>query len=216
MGTCGHANNGRRASSQAGSHASALALSHVGAPVDVPSALRDLKGDEDDDESAVRNPVVTKNDDDADFDNDRAGRSRTGYYDADDGLVRAYGRAATAAEEKVLTAVVRRYHAAAAGGEGGVACLLLQASVRTSVVEDYGRPPGPPYLRGATCAAVMSRLFQHARERLSGAIVVAAVRVQDPRALVLVGSRTAPANEVTLVRDDGTWKIAGLLGTALP
>jgi hypothetical protein len=62
-------------------------------------------------------------------------------------------------------------------------------------LKDYGRAPGPKYLRGAkTCSAVMSRLFKHLQAQLATSIEVTKVLVGGGRADVVVVSRTVPAS----------------------
>ena len=78
-------------------------------------------------------------------------------YDSDDNSIHFFGHAAGAAEERTATAFVKRYYAAAAAGNGARACSLLSTEIAGSVVEQYGRPPGPPGLRGTSCAVVMSK-----------------------------------------------------------
>lgn len=179
----------------------------------VPPSLRNLKGDEDDDETG-ENLGNSSKDNDADFDNDY--KPSPGYYDPDDGAVRNWGRAAPPALERTLTGMVERYFAAAAGGDGKGACALIDPVFVHAIPEDYGQAPGPVYLRGKTCGAVMGKLFEHAHRELAGGTVVTGVRVGGSEALVLVGSPTMSARYVALRRSRGRWRIFGLLGTQMP
>jgi ketosteroid isomerase-like protein len=175
---------------------------------------RGLKGDEDDDDNG-ENVGNTKNDNDADFDNDYKNENK-GYYDSDDNSSRLYGHAARIREKQVLTAVVKHYFAAASAGDGATACSLFKSNYGKAIPEDYGQAPGPAYMRGKTCAAVMSLLFKHLHARFADSAEVTDVRVDGNRALVLLGSKTVPASYVTLERQHSVWGIVGLLSTTLP
>jgi len=179
----------------------------------IPPALRGLRGDEDDDESGEN--VGNTSDGDADFDNDSKSKN-SGYYDSDDGGIRAYGHAASATQSQQLTAVVKRYYAAAAAGDGPAACSLIDPSFVKAIPEDYGSGAGPAYLRGKTCPAVMSLLFRHDHRALVGETIIVGVRVKGNQAYVLVGSKNRPASYVTLQRERNAWRVDGLLGTPFP
>ena len=181
----------------------------------VPPAERVLRGDEDDDESGPTYTTSSPNDNDADFDDDR-GEGKHGYRDPDDASVLARGHAPSAVEAAALAAVAKRYFAAAAARDGAAACALLVPGMASSVPEDYGRPPGPAYLRGASCAAVMTRLFEHERAKYAGATQVTSERLAGPQAWVFVGSRTMTARYLTLEREGRSWRVVGLVGTTLP
>lgn len=181
----------------------------------VTPAERGFRGDEDDDESRATYTGSSADDNDADFDDDR-GESTHGYRDADDASVLARGRAAGAAEAATLAGVAERYFAAAAARDGAAACALLIPSVASAVPEGYGRPPGPDYLRGGTCAAVMTRLFEHYHAKYAGAGRATSERLVGAQAFVFVGSRTMPALYLTLEREGQAWRVVGLVGTTLP
>ncbi len=179
-------------------------------------APRDFRGDEDDDEEGEEGESRSaEGDSDADFDNDSIDRRR-GYRDGDDGGELAYGHAPNRAEKRLLTAFVRRYYAAGAAGDGATACRMIAPGFAGSVVEAYGGPAGPVYLQGAkTCAAVLSRLFEHFHAQLAAGVEVTGVRVGGAQALVFVGSGAAPAGALTLERRGRSWGIVGMLATEL-
>jgi hypothetical protein len=192
-----------------------------GAPVAVANGAHGvggLVGDQDDDESESHTVgSVPGGDSDSDTDNDHKDDAGRGYYDKDDGVIRSYGHAASAADARTLAGVVERYYQAAATSDGALACSLTYSVLAEAIPEDYGQAPGPSYLRGAkTCQAVMSRLFQHRHGELTGAVEVTGVRVEGKRAYVLLGSVARPASFVPLQREAGAWKIDGLLSSALP
>jgi hypothetical protein len=207
---CGGSSRGAGSASRVSSNAAATG----GAT----PAVGSFKGDEDDDdeESKTGGSSLT-GDSDNDSDKDYQDNAHKGYHDKDDGIVLNYGTAASAAEERELAAFVERYHAAAAAEDGATACSMMASSLASSVPEDYGRAPGPAYLRGAkTCPAVMRLVFKHDHEQLAAAAEVTGVRVKGERTLVMLGSTMAPASYCIVVRERGVWKIENLLPSPLP
>jgi hypothetical protein len=152
-----------------------------------------------------------------DEDNDYKGDVGKAYYDSDDNRIRYYGHAASAADARAIMALVKRYYAAAAAGDGATVCALTRPIVAETMPENYGQPPGPRYLRGAsTCAAVLSIVFKHFHDKLTVPVRVTNVRVSGDRADVLLGFKTLQAGEIKMRRERGSWKIDGLLAVALP
>jgi hypothetical protein len=131
----------------------------------------------------------------------------------------AYGPRADAADRQEIVAVVKRYYAAAAAQDGAKACSLLYSGIAKSVPEDYGESPGTPYMDGKTCAAVLSKLFEHRNGQPTADL--AAMEVADVRvniyneALVLLRLPTKTYDEVSLHREGKSWKILQLLGGPL-
>jgi hypothetical protein len=181
-------------------------------------SIQGLKGDEDDDEPESTSTGSEPNgDNDGDNDNDVADNAKQRYYDGDDSAISAFGRPASSGEERALTSVVKRYYDAAVKDDGTKACSLILPSFARAIPEDFGRVPGPLYLRGAkTCPAVMSRVFRHERARLTAVLVVTGARVKAGEAYVLLGSKRDPASYVFLRRYGRTWRIVGLLSSPLP
>jgi hypothetical protein len=212
---CGDTSTPTRLTHSGASTAPAAAASVAAANRAAPD-LRDLKGDEDDDDTPAGYTGSSKYDNDADFDNDYK-KENNGYYDNDDASVLDYGHAADAAELKTVTGIVERYYKAAAADDGAEACSMIQPSLAKSLPEDYGQAPGPAYLRGArTCQAVMSLVFKYRRSLVSGSIRVTAVRVESDKALALLGSKTMPASDMPLERERGSWTVSSLLDSPLP
>jgi hypothetical protein len=114
--------------------------------------------------------------------------------------------------------VIRNYYAAAGQDDGARACSLLYPTTARSLAAKFGKgSAGPSYLRGATtCDAVMTRLFEHHHAQLAAPVESTGVRVEDGRAYVLLGSRTAPASSLLLRRRAGSWKVDEALGKTLP
>jgi hypothetical protein len=150
-------------------------------------------------------------------DEDADSQGKTAYFDCDDGPVRSFGHAADASEAQAIATLVGRYYAAAATGNGVSACALLYYIVAESLPEDYGRPPGPLYLKGAdTCPALMSRVFAHFHAQLSSPPTVTAVRVDGDRAYALLGWKSLPAGFIEARREGRVWKLNAPLATPLP
>jgi hypothetical protein len=210
-----------RKSSSSSSHTSSARVAIVGAPAGAGTAgsVNGLQGDEDDDDGPGESRTMNSNrpfDSDVDNDNDVEDNAGKGYFDQDDVVVQDYGHAAVGNERQTLVDAVERYDAAAKRGDGKAACAMIESAFESSIVEDYGRSPGPAYLRGNTCPVVMSRLFAYERARYLAAVKVVDVRVEGNQALVLIGSKAVPASYVRLRHEARGWKIDELVATPLP
>jgi hypothetical protein len=149
--------------------------------------------------------------------NDHSGDAVKASYDSDDNPILNYGHAAGAADARAITALVQRYYAAAAAQDGATACALTRTIVAETLPEDYGQPPGPVYLQGAsTCPALLSIVFKHFHAKLTVPVEVTGVRVSGDRADALVDFKTLQAGVIKVRREHGAWKIDGLLAVALP
>jgi hypothetical protein len=182
--------------------------------------LRFLGGDYDKDdyyshESDADNDDI-KTSRDKDNDSDNKGNS---YYDSDDKVIRAFGRAADAAERRTIMALIKRDFAVAATEDGQTACSMIAANIAKGVPETLGRPPGPPYLQGTTCAVIMSKVFKQNHQQLAiyaATLEVTGVRVDGSRGLVVLRFRTLPGREIAIVRESGAWKLGVLIDRELP
>jgi hypothetical protein len=214
LSACGEASKGTgftpRVSTSAAVHSAPSTVSRE-AP-----ALRNLRGDEDDDDTPSNHASDNSNDNDADFDNDSKANESKGYYDSDDASARTYGQPANGADNSTIGALVKRYYAAAAAGNGASACSLIDSLFAKSIPEDYGRGAGPAFARGNTCAVVMSKLFKHDHSKLPAAIVVTDIRVNGSQARALIGSKTVPASYLPLKRERGVWKVDALSALPMP
>ncbi len=106
--------------------------------------------------------------------------------------IATYGHEAEGVERRVITALVERYYAAAAADDGARACSMLYSIIEEAVAEDYGQPPGPPELRGKTCAVVMSKIFKRVPRQPSAVLAhtqVTGVRVKGKRGFVQLDLR---------------------------
>jgi hypothetical protein len=139
------------------------------------------------------------------------------YHDKDDRATLSFGHVPTAANRAAITAVAAHYYAALAAKNGATTCSLLLSSLAQSVPEDYAGGAAPAYLRGGkTCQTVLSMLSKHFHAQLAGTIKVTGVRVDGNHAEVLIGSTTMPASDIAVMREGKAWKVAELLGSALP
>jgi hypothetical protein len=153
-----------------------------------------------------------------DGDNDTDNSSGS-YYDSDDDSVRHYGHAADTSDRSAIAALVKRYYAAAATEDGAAACSMILSNLVRSVPRDLGRPPGPPYLRGNTCAIVMSKIFKEHHLQLAayaGGLEVTGVRVDHDHGLAVLGFKTLPGRQIRVAREARAWKLEALLDSELP
>lgn len=91
------------------------------------------------------------------YDGDDTGLRAT--EEKDDEEVERYVRPADAAEVQAAASFVKAYFAAALHEDGAAGCALLVPSLAAGLGKSYERPSVPSYLRGKTCAAVMTKLF---------------------------------------------------------
>ncbi len=130
-----------------------------------------------------------------------------------------FGKEATPAQRQAVTALVTRYYRAGAAADGATACSLIVPRVARSVPEDYGRAPGPRYLRGGkTCPAVMSRMFTHLSKRMKAewaTLKVTRVRLGPRGGYAVLRFGSPPERELTVVRNGGAWHVSSLLDSAL-
>jgi hypothetical protein len=142
------------------------------------------------------------------------------YSDEPDNEHKLFGHPAAVADARAARSLVRRYYATVASGDGSAACALLYSALAEAIPQDYGRPPGPPNLRGKTCAVVMSKLLQPRRGRLSrdsATLTVGAVRVDLNLGSVQLGfGGSRPNRYILLHRERGVWKVDLLFDTGQP
>jgi hypothetical protein len=138
----------------------------------------------------------------------------------DDTGILDYGQQAKPATARLITALVEHYYSAAAADNGGVACSLLYSLLEESIPEDYGQPPGPPSLRGKTCAVVMTKLYKQRLGLLvkeSARLEVTSVRVDGKKADVLLHfDTTSEPRYIPAHLEFGKWKIDSMFDDNLP
>jgi hypothetical protein len=136
------------------------------------------------------------------------------YYDKDDNQIRFFGHSAGTSDRHAIITLVKRYYATAVIEDGSTACKMIIVSLARSLPEDLGRPPGPPYLRGKTCATIMSKLFKQSHRQLTAyanALKVTSVRVDGDHGVAILSFKTLPTRQIRLAREGGAWKLEGLL-----
>jgi hypothetical protein len=136
------------------------------------------------------------------------------YHDSDDDITLSFGSSASVTEEQKVTRVVMLYLAAAIADNGAKMCSLMSPTFASAGVEDYGRPPGPPALRGDSCSMVITKVFKYSP--LTSAFQVTGIRVAKSRGIALLASRTMPASKLPVGRDAGAWKVVALTPVPLP
>ncbi len=160
-------------------------------------------------------PAETKAD--ADHDNDLAAaegddRNNNGTLD--------YGHEADAAETRAITALIEHYYKAAYTENGARACSMLYSAFEEEVPEDYGQsPPGPPYMSGTTCPAILTLLFKHFHPQLMleyPKLVVARIRVSEHHAVSILRFGGLPERQIGVTRERHTWKVDQLLDSEVP
>lgn len=178
-----------------------------------------LEGDDDDDDTPAGSAANNPHDHDADGDNDSRAAQNKDYHDGDDGSFVAWGQAAAAVDRHGVERLVRHYYAAVLNDDGKTACRFIYVLTTKVIPEDYGQAPGPPAIRGKTCAVVLTKLFriEHAKlVRTAASPEVTDVRVQGDIGRVLLGSATMPASYLQVHREGGAWKVQGILAVPLP
>lgn len=131
--------------------------------------------------------------------------------------ISTFGHAATGAEKRAITALVRAYYAAAAADDGAKACSMIYSIFEEAIPEDYGQPPGPPELRGTTCAVVLSKLFRHVPGQPPSVLAkteVTGVRLRGRVGYAQLRSSAMPAGEIGLEREHSSWKLSSLIGSS--
>jgi hypothetical protein len=191
---CGAASEGARSSSQT-------------LP---PKALESRAGATTPASSAARPADDVRRDSDGDEDNKSGTR-----YDSDDDPYLRMGRRADAADARAIEGLVERYYAAAAAADGAKACKLLSALIAESIVEQYASSD----LRGTSCAAVMSNIFERNRGQLTGGAAaphVIRVRVEGERGLAMMSFGSGREGYLLLRREGGVWRVNMALDAELP
>lgn len=153
---------------------------------------------------------------DADADNDNPVKTR---YDGDDRPVLQFGQVASRTDTGAIVALVRRYYGFAVRHDGVNACRLLFSPVAEQITEDYGRPPGPSWMRGKKCDVVVSKFLSHNHKEMAASketFKVTSVRVEGDRAVMLMSVRKSPLRRLLFHREDGEWKLEVLNDVGVP
>jgi hypothetical protein len=145
--------------------------------------------------------------------------AQTSRTPQDDNHISTYGHAAAEPDKREITALITRYYAAAATDNGAEACSLIYSPIAKSVPEDYGQAPGPPAVRGKTCAVVMSKIFKHTPSQSPADFAtteVTGIRLNPNgnKGFVQLSSKTMPTGEIFVQREGGSWRVGALIGRA--
>lgn len=131
-----------------------------------------------------------------------------------------FGQAADATDTHTITALLKRYYAAAYAENGAGACQMIYSTLAESVPEDYGQsPPGQPYMRGTTCAAVLTLLFKHDHPQLAvelPKLTVTRVRLMEHHGIAILHFGTLPERQIPVAREGHLWKVEALLDSEVP
>jgi hypothetical protein len=135
-------------------------------------------------------------------------RDNDGDHNDDDARIVYFGHTADTADRRSSVSLLTRYFAAAAAGNGAAGCAQLAPFLAESLAEEYGRSSG---LRGATCPAVLSKLFRLHRGMLVrkwATLRVVGVRVEGDRALAILYFGAIPeTRQMTERRVGGVWRL---------
>lgn len=155
-------------------------------------------------------PLETKAD--ADKDNDLG----TAQDDPNNNSVLDFGHAANASNTRLITTLIKRYYAAAYAEDGAKACSMIYSLTAESVPEDFGQsPPGPQYMQGKTCSAVLTLLFKHFHPQIAlelPKLKVARVRLLEHHGMAVLSFGAMPELAIYIVREGHTWRLVDLLG----
>ena len=161
-------------------------------------------------------PATPQTKADADKDNDVGAP----YDDKQNNSVLDFGHEANASYTRTVTALIKRYYAAAYAENGARACSLIYSTLAESVPEDYGQsPPGPGYMSGTSCPAVLTLLFKHFHPQLVieyPKLRVARVRLVEHHGLAVLSFGSLPERQIPVAREGHTWKVEALLDSEIP
>lgn len=96
---------------------------------------------------------------------------------------------------------------------------MVAPSLVDSIVETLGKPPGPPYYRGKTCAEVLSRVFEKNHAQLASYIptlAITGVRVAHNVGVAVLAFKGLPGRQLRVVKQKGRWWLSNLLDLELP
>jgi hypothetical protein len=139
------------------------------------------------------------------------------YLRGADDLV--YSHVGSEADRRAIAAVLTAYYQAAAAEDGAKACSLIYSIFAEEIPETYGAsPPGPPSLRGRTCAEVMTKVFASHHKQIvadSASLKVTLVRIRERRGLALLQFRSGPERDIPMHLERGRWRVEALLDSGM-
>jgi hypothetical protein len=193
-GTSGVADSASRATRAGSSSTSASAQS--GTPTAAPSGYLKSDGDTDSD----------------DQDPSARGAGRQTFDELP--LLESYGPPASAAEARTIAALVKRYYAVSLAGDAAQACSMLSASLAAGLAAHNSEDTR------TGCVAPLSLLLEQQHQRLVSegiaTMLVTDVRVKGDLSLAVLAFEKTPESQLTLVREDGAWRIDELFSSYMP
>ncbi len=142
------------------------------------------------------------------------------YDDTSNSNTLNFGRAADATDTRAITALIKSYYETAYAENGAKACRMLYSTLEEAVPEDYGQsPPGQPFMRGTSCAAVLTLLFKHDHLQLAAELPklrVARVRLMEHHGIAILHFGALPERQIPVSREGQVWKVGGLLDGEVP
>jgi hypothetical protein len=138
----------------------------------------------------------------------------------DDNEILKYGHAANRRDEKEITSLVEHFYAAAAADNGSKACALIFSIQAELIPEEYGKTPGPPSLRGKTCAVVLQKFYRQLHRQMAADVTtlkVTGVRIEGKKGYALLRLRgLSEPRALPLHIEFGVWKIFAMLDNGMP
>jgi hypothetical protein len=119
---------------------------------------------------------------------------------------------ASSADAKAINSAVTGLYNALADGDGGKACSLLSSTVEQQLTKGL---EASPQFKGKDCADILSTVSKNypdaVRARLRG-LQIKRVRANGDKAIAVFTAPGASAAKISVVREDGSWKVAALTG----
>lgn len=160
---------------------------------------------------------------DARVDGDRDSDIGAPHDDTNNSGALDFGHEASAPDKRTIAALIKRYYAVALFGDGAKACAMLYSTIAESLPEDYGsetgQPPGPPYMRGKTCPAIMTGLFRHFHAQLTVEVPklrVVRVHLEEHHGVALLNFGALPERTISFAREGHVWKMNEMIDAELP
>jgi hypothetical protein len=127
---------------------------------------------------------------------------------------RTYGHEAPAGEGLAVTSLLERCFRAEVAHDDATAFVVIDPGLTKTAPKSYGQL-GPSYLHGATtCAAVMSRLFEHYRHELAAkrhGLKVPSLRVEGKEGFAMLDFPGMLERQIAVEHRDGSWHVETLL-----
>jgi hypothetical protein len=131
----------------------------------------------------------------------------------DDLLSPSDGAKAAPGDTRIIAALVKRYYAAATAEQASQACAMLAPALAEGLAES----PPQAGQHGRGCTSAVASFLEREHESFAAddvaTMVVVEVQIKGDIATATLGFRTRPIGQIRLKRDNGAWKINGLIDT---